>query len=127
MRQARIKPLGVDTFMHLYNRVAGHVGEFPFGPDEKEYFISLMRKLLRLYTLEVVAYQVMGNHFHLLAFIPGNRSRFAILSPSDTPNHQRTAPATPPQPIGVPSTPTTTHRARPAPPPSPTPRPPRRP
>jgi REP element-mobilizing transposase RayT len=30
-----------------------------------------MRKLLRLYTLEVIAYQVMGNHFHLLAFIPG--------------------------------------------------------
>ena len=71
MRQARIKPSEVDTFMHLYNRVAGHVGEFPFGQAEKEIFVGLMRKLLRLYTLEVAAYQVMGNHFHILAFIPG--------------------------------------------------------
>ena len=71
MRQARIKPSGEDTFMHLCNRVAGHMGELPFGPTEKEYFVDLMRKLLRLYTLEVVSYQVMGNHFHLLAFIPG--------------------------------------------------------
>jgi REP element-mobilizing transposase RayT len=43
----------------------------PFGPAEKECFIGLMRKLLRLYTIEIVAYQFMGNHFHLLAFIPG--------------------------------------------------------
>jgi REP element-mobilizing transposase RayT len=71
MRQARIKPSEVDTFMHLYNRIGGHVGEFPFGPAEKECFVCIMRKLLRLYTVEVVAYQVMGNHFHLLTFIPG--------------------------------------------------------
>ncbi len=31
MRQARIKPSEMDTFMHLYNRVVGHVGEFPFN------------------------------------------------------------------------------------------------
>ena len=61
MRQARIKPSEVDTFMHLYNRVAGHVGEFPFRPAEKEFFVGLVRKLMRLYTLEVAAYQVMGN------------------------------------------------------------------
>ncbi len=39
MRQARIKPSEMDTFMHLYNRVVGHVGEFPFGPAEKEHFV----------------------------------------------------------------------------------------
>lgn len=46
--------------MHLYNRVAGPLGEFPLGPAEKEYFIGLMRKLLRLYTIEIVAYWVYG-------------------------------------------------------------------
>jgi hypothetical protein len=36
MRQARIKPSEVDTFMHLYKRVAGPLGDRPFGPAEKE-------------------------------------------------------------------------------------------
>ena len=71
MRHARIRPPHTDTFMHLYNRVGGHVGEYPFGPCEKEYFINLMHKLTNLYTVQIVAYQLMGNHFHMIGFAPG--------------------------------------------------------
>jgi len=71
MRQARIRPQDSDTIMHVFNRVAGHVGDYPFGPPEKQYFINLMRDLTRLYTIEIIAYELMGNHFHILTFIPG--------------------------------------------------------
>jgi len=36
MRHPRLKPEQTDTFMHVYNRVAGTAGEFPFGVVEKE-------------------------------------------------------------------------------------------
>jgi len=78
MRHARIRPRDTDTFMHVFNRVVGSAKDYPFDPPEKEYFINLMRDLTRLYTVEIVAYQLMGNHFHLLVFVPG-----ACLSAAD--------------------------------------------
>lgn len=78
MRQARIRPEDSDTVMHVFNRVTGLVGDYPFGPAEKQYFINLMRDLTRLYTVEVIAYQLMGNHFHALVHVPG-----ACLSPAE--------------------------------------------
>jgi putative transposase len=71
MRQARIRPEDTDTFMHVFNRVTGPVGDYPFGRPEKERFINLMRDLTRLFTIEVIAYELMGNHFHILCHIPG--------------------------------------------------------
>ena len=70
MRYARLKPEQTDTFMHVYNRIAGSAGEFPFGPGEKEEFIRRLLRLTTLYVVEVVAYQCMGNHFHLLLRTP---------------------------------------------------------
>jgi putative transposase len=70
MRHPRIRPDYADTFMHVYNRVAGTLGDFPFRDADKEYFIRLLHKLTTFYTVEALAYQLMGNHFHLLLFIP---------------------------------------------------------
>ena len=70
MRHARLKPVGVDTFMHVCNRIAGCTGEFPFGAAEKEEFIRRLTRLTTLYVIEVVAFVGMGNHFHLLVRVP---------------------------------------------------------
>ena len=74
MRTERPKPAAADprrgTYYHLYNRIAGVPGEFPFGDLEKEQFIRLLKKLGTLYTLDLLAWQVMGNHFHIIAFAP---------------------------------------------------------
>jgi hypothetical protein len=70
MRYPRLKPEQVDTFMHVYNRVAGSAGEFPFGPVEKEEFLRRLTRLTTLYVIEVVGVVCMGNHFHIVLHIP---------------------------------------------------------
>lgn len=70
MRRPRLKPDDIPMFYHLYNRVAGEPDHFPFGPAEKEKFVHLLHRLQKFFTVEVVAYQVMSNHFHLLVHAP---------------------------------------------------------
>lgn len=68
MRTARIKLNHAPVFYHLYNRVAGPPDFLPFGPAEKEFFARLLHKLDRFFTVKVVDYQVMSNHFHLVVY-----------------------------------------------------------
>ena len=70
MRYARIKPEGVDTIMHVYNRTVGTSSEFPFGNVEKEEFIRRLKALDKYYVIDVLSVQVMGNHFHGIIHIP---------------------------------------------------------
>ena len=70
MRHPRLKPDYTDTYHHCYNRVAGDRHYLPFGTAEKAYFIKLIRQLSVLYTVEVIGYQVMGNHYHLIGRAP---------------------------------------------------------
>jgi len=70
MRQARLKPTGQAVFYHLYNRVSGTQDDRPFGEAEKEKFIQLLHKLTAFYTVRILAYQVMSNHFHLVVHAP---------------------------------------------------------
>ena len=70
MRHLRIKPTDTDTIMHVYNRVAGASGEYPFGNAEKEQFLRRLKKLNAFYVIDVLATQVMGNHYHILIHIP---------------------------------------------------------
>jgi len=70
MRHPRLKPEGVDTFMHVYNRTVGSSSEFPFGDVEKEAFIRRLKALDRYYAIDVLAVQVMGNHTHAIIHIP---------------------------------------------------------
>ena len=58
MRHQRIKPIGVDTFMHVYNRTVGSSAEFPFGDVEKEEFIRRLKALDRYYAIDVLAVAV---------------------------------------------------------------------
>jgi len=70
MRHSRIKP-SEDTFMHVYNRTVGTTSERPFRRREKEEFTRRLKRLCELYVIEVVSFQVMSNHFHLILHVPG--------------------------------------------------------
>jgi len=70
MRHLRLKPTETDTIMHVYNRVSGASGEFPFGDPEKEQFLRRLKKLNEFYVIDVLASQIMGNHYHILVHIP---------------------------------------------------------
>ncbi|NQT92762.1 MAG: hypothetical protein HQ559_08375 [Lentisphaerae bacterium] len=72
MRYARLKPVGINTFMHVYNRTVGSAGEFLFRNTEKEEFVRRLMKLSQFYVIDVISYQCMGNHFHALLHIPAD-------------------------------------------------------
>lgn len=69
-RYARIKPDDTGTYYHLTNRIAGMPGELPFGDVEKQKMVWLIKRLSRLFTVEVLAFQVMGNHCHVVCHAP---------------------------------------------------------
>lgn len=70
MRRPRLKPDDRPLFYHLYNRVAGEPAFLPFGPLEKGHFVRLLHRLDVFFTVKVVSYQVMSNHFHLVVHVP---------------------------------------------------------
>ena len=70
MRHARVRIDSQPTWYHCYNRICGTREDLPFGDPEKEQFVRFLRRVSRLYCLEIVAYQVMSNHFHLLVHAP---------------------------------------------------------
>lgn len=70
MRGSRIKIDSQPTWYHCYNRIAGTSADRPFGPVEKEKFVRLLHRVNQLYTVRIVAYQLMSNHFHLLVHAP---------------------------------------------------------
>ena len=70
MRHARLKPSARDTWHHCYNRAVGNRNDRPFDEADKEQFIRILHRVAALYTVRVVAYQVMSNHFHLLLQAP---------------------------------------------------------
>ena len=45
MRHPRLKPEGTDTFMYVYNRIAGAAMDWPFGPAEREMFIRILKRV----------------------------------------------------------------------------------
>lgn len=76
MRQARIRGEGL-SYYHCLSRVVDR--QFILGDEEREYFVTLMRKLEAFLGLRVVSYAVMSNHFHLLVEEPDR----ATLPPLD--------------------------------------------
>ena len=70
MRHARIKPAKEPTWHHCYNRIAGFAGDLPFGDTEKQAFVSILKRLATFYTVRVVSYTLMGNHFHIILQTP---------------------------------------------------------
>ena len=70
MRQPRIKMNDQDTWHHCYNRTAGTSSDRPFKDAEKEQFIRILKRVGTLYTVRIISYQVMSNHFHILLHAP---------------------------------------------------------
>jgi REP-associated tyrosine transposase len=64
-RTPRILITGDPTAYHIMSRTA--LEGFPLGDVEKEYFVSVVRKVSKLYFVEILGFCCMSNHFHLLA------------------------------------------------------------
>ena len=66
-RLPRIKVEKTSAWYHLYSRVAGPIGSFPFDHPSAHYKLL---EIIRFYTLgyfcQVAAFCVMGNHYHLV-------------------------------------------------------------
>lgn len=70
MRTPRIRSQQVGMYYHIVNRIAGEPGVVPFGDVARERMVELLNEVSRLFTVEPIAYQIMGNHFHLLVHAP---------------------------------------------------------
>jgi REP element-mobilizing transposase RayT len=80
MRHARLKPAGRDTWHHCFNRAVGNRDDRPFADADKEQLVRILTRVAALYTVRIVAYQVMSNHFHLL-----------LQAPAEPPSEEETA------------------------------------
>ncbi|WP_459926021.1 transposase, partial [Desulfatiferula olefinivorans] len=49
---------------HVISRTA--LDGFPFGPVEKDRFVSILKWFARIYFAEILGYAVMDNHVHIL-------------------------------------------------------------
>ena len=86
MRLARLKPESANpaapsrpagTYYHLVNRISGQPGEFPFGDPEKQKPLGMLLRLCLLFVIQPISCAVMGNHFHLVVFVPALPPVFA--------------------------------------------------
>jgi REP element-mobilizing transposase RayT len=62
---------GHGCFHHLYNRIGGKAGEWPFTDVDKEKGFEIVRKLAKFSLIEVISMCWMGNHFHIVVHAPG--------------------------------------------------------
>ena len=67
MRKLRAKYDGAGYY-HLVSRCA--FKRMSFGDEEKSVFVRMMRKVAAFSGIEVAAFCIMGNHFHLLVHVP---------------------------------------------------------
>ena len=63
-RIPRIFVKGPEVAYHVISRTA--LDGFVLGPQEKDYLLSLFRRLSSVFFVEVFGFCIMGNHFHLL-------------------------------------------------------------
>ena len=72
-RHARVKARTTSCYYHCMNRIAGPKDEYPFSDVEKEKFIRILKEYSRLYTVEIISYVVLGNHFHCCLWVTDKR------------------------------------------------------
>ena len=70
MRTSREKILEGGCYYHLMNRTAGVKEYYPFGDVERETGMKTVCRLKEYYLLEFVAMSWMGNHFHIVLYVP---------------------------------------------------------
>ncbi len=70
MRGSRRRYDKERCYYHLMNRVAGEPGVYPFGDTEKEKLFQLAVDLSRFYSIDLLSFVVMGNHWHAICAAP---------------------------------------------------------
>jgi REP element-mobilizing transposase RayT len=73
----RLIPICAGSYYHLYNRGVNR-GSIFFNEDNYEFFLYNIRRYL-LPVVEITAYCLMPNHFHLLIF-PKETSEIGVIS-----------------------------------------------
>lgn len=63
-RTRRIKYHGDDVCYHLISRTVGQ--EFYLGTTEKNYLMNLINVYSSLYSVKLLGFCIMDNHFHLI-------------------------------------------------------------
>ena len=70
-RQARMKVKGQGMYYHVMNRLAGpKEGHWPLTDVDKEKGFELIQSACRYFLIEPIAMTFMGNHFHLVVYVP---------------------------------------------------------
>jgi len=62
--QARLLIDDEPTVYHVSSLTA--LDGFPFGDEEKDYLVDLLKRFLRIYVAEILGYCIMGSHMHVL-------------------------------------------------------------
>jgi len=70
MRMARVRYDREMCYSHLMNRVAGEAGFYPFGDVEKERLFQLSVQVAQFYSLDLLSFVCMGNHWHAVCAAP---------------------------------------------------------
>lgn len=66
MRQRRIRNDSRPTYYHLIGRVAGTRDDRPFDDVDRRKFVGLLRELASFYTIDIIDFVVMSNHYHIV-------------------------------------------------------------
>ena len=72
MRTSRAKIPEGGCYYHLMNRTAGSAYDYPFGDVERETGMKIVCRLMEYYLLEFISMCWMGNHFHIVLYVPGD-------------------------------------------------------
>ena len=68
----KLRNFSADRCYHLVSRVANKA--FYFTDEERGRFVERMWRIANFSCVEVLAYCVMSNHFHILVYVPHPRA-----------------------------------------------------
>ena len=71
MRMPRKKVVGMDAYYHCASRIGGAPDEYPFTDVDKEFGLKMVVELAEFFLIEPISLCWMGNHWHLVCFVPG--------------------------------------------------------
>jgi len=71
MNTRRLLGRGERNYYHIMSRVIEQ--RFIFGNEEKQFFLSLMRRLEKFMGVRILTYCIMSNHFHILLEVTSNK------------------------------------------------------
>ena len=74
------------TVYHCYNRANGLETARPFTEEDKADLVGRLKQSARMFTVELVSWEIMGNHYHVVLFAPAE-----ALSPEAAAERMRAA------------------------------------